>query len=192
MGRLKDKTCLVAAFDTSGVGRACAAMFRAEGAEALIASDREGDGVAATINPTDEGEWMRLREEAGRRSPRLDALVISPPHAPDGAMTEVDAEAFKSAVDRSVVSAFLAMKTFIPLMRDGGGGSIVAIAPELALGPAAKSFAGSALAGALQLFTKSVALECARSRMGVRVNSLHADSVVNGASADDVAAAAVY
>jgi NAD(P)-dependent dehydrogenase (short-subunit alcohol dehydrogenase family) len=58
-------------------------------------------------------------------------------------------------------------------MRAGGGGSIINISSVAGLTAAPNLAAYSATKGAVRLFTKSVAMECAALKDGVRVNSVH-------------------
>jgi NAD(P)-dependent dehydrogenase (short-subunit alcohol dehydrogenase family) len=58
-------------------------------------------------------------------------------------------------------------------MRKAGGGSIVNISSVAGLRGAPRLSAYCASKGAVRLFTKSVALECAAMKDGIRVNSVH-------------------
>jgi NAD(P)-dependent dehydrogenase (short-subunit alcohol dehydrogenase family) len=73
----------------------------------------------------------------------------------------------------NVEGVFLGCKHALPLMRAGGGGSIINISSIAGLRAAANLAAYSATKGAVRLFTKSVAMECAALKDGVRVNSVH-------------------
>ena len=58
-------------------------------------------------------------------------------------------------------------------MRQCGGGSIIMMSSVAGLNGAAGLAGYSATKGAVRLFAKSVALECAQARDNVRVNSVH-------------------
>jgi NAD(P)-dependent dehydrogenase (short-subunit alcohol dehydrogenase family) len=73
----------------------------------------------------------------------------------------------------NVEGVFLGCKHGLPLMRAGGGGSIINISSIAGLTAAPNLAAYSATKGAVRLFTKSVAMECAALKDGVRVNSVH-------------------
>ena len=65
------------------------------------------------------------------------------------------------------------MKHAIPLIAASGGGSVINIS-SVAGFKGAPGLAGyCATKGAVRLFTKAVALECAQGKMNVRVNSMH-------------------
>jgi NAD(P)-dependent dehydrogenase (short-subunit alcohol dehydrogenase family) len=58
-------------------------------------------------------------------------------------------------------------------MRQCGGGSIIMMSSVAGLNGAAGLAGYSATKGAVRLFAKSVALECAQARDNIRVNSVH-------------------
>jgi len=73
----------------------------------------------------------------------------------------------------NVDGVFLGVKCSLPLMRRTGGGSIINISSIAGLRGAATLSAYCASKGAVRLFTKSVALECAAMGDGIRCNSVH-------------------
>jgi len=69
---------------------------------------------------------------------------------------------------------FLSVKHAVPAMRRAGrGGSVVLMSSVAGLRGSAGLAGYSATKGAVRLFAKSVAMECAAARDGVRVNSVH-------------------
>ena len=67
----------------------------------------------------------------------------------------------------------MGVKHSLPLMRESGGGSIINMSSVAGLKGAAGLSSYCASKGAVRLFTKAAALECAAARDGVRVNSVH-------------------
>ncbi|TJX00274.1 SDR family oxidoreductase, partial [Neisseria gonorrhoeae] len=61
----------------------------------------------------------------------------------------------------------------LPLMRKHGGGSIIMMSSLAGLRGAATLSGYSATKGAVRLFAKSIAMECAQVGDGIRVNSVH-------------------
>jgi NAD(P)-dependent dehydrogenase (short-subunit alcohol dehydrogenase family) len=68
---------------------------------------------------------------------------------------------------------FLTTKYGVPLMRRSGGGSVVMMSSVAGLRGSATLACYSATKGAVRLFAKSLALECATARDNIRVNSVH-------------------
>jgi NAD(P)-dependent dehydrogenase (short-subunit alcohol dehydrogenase family) len=74
----------------------------------------------------------------------------------------------------NVDGVFLSIKYCIPAMRRAGhGGSIVMLSSVAGLRGSAGLAGYSATKGAVRLFAKSMALECAQAGDGIRVNSVH-------------------
>jgi NAD(P)-dependent dehydrogenase (short-subunit alcohol dehydrogenase family) len=65
------------------------------------------------------------------------------------------------------------VKHGIRAMREAGGGAIINLSSVAGLKGAANLAAYNATKGGVRLFTKGVALECARSGWNIRVNSVH-------------------
>jgi NAD(P)-dependent dehydrogenase (short-subunit alcohol dehydrogenase family) len=68
---------------------------------------------------------------------------------------------------------FLSVKYSLPLMRKIGGGSIIMMSSLAGLRGSPTLAGYSATKGAVRLFAKSVAMECASARDRIRVNSVH-------------------
>ena len=74
----------------------------------------------------------------------------------------------------NVDGVFLSVKFCIPAMRRAGnGGSIIMLSSVAGLRGSAGLAGYSATKGAVRLFAKSMALECAQAQDGIRVNSVH-------------------
>jgi NAD(P)-dependent dehydrogenase (short-subunit alcohol dehydrogenase family) len=73
----------------------------------------------------------------------------------------------------NVDGVFLGVKTSLPLMRRTRSGSIINISSVAGLRGAANLSAYCTSKGAVRLFTKSVAVECATMQDGIRCNSIH-------------------
>ena len=68
---------------------------------------------------------------------------------------------------------FLGMKHSLPLMREHQAGSIINISSIAGLKGSPNMSGYCATKGAVRLMTKSVAMECANAKDGIRVNSMH-------------------
>jgi NAD(P)-dependent dehydrogenase (short-subunit alcohol dehydrogenase family) len=187
MGRVQDKVAIVTG-GASGIGAACAEALAREGA-AVVLTDLDaarGEAVAARIadaggtaaflpqDVTDEARWIEVVAEAERRFGRLDALVANAGIGLIGLVVDTTLADWRRQMAVNVEGVFLGVKHVIPAMRRGGrGGSIVVMSSVAGLRGSAGLACYSATKGAVRLFAKSVALECADARDGIRVNSVH-------------------
>jgi NAD(P)-dependent dehydrogenase (short-subunit alcohol dehydrogenase family) len=186
-GRVEGKVALVTG-GANGIGLACAELMAQEGAHVVIA-DIDGDaaamradrlrapGKAATplgLDVTDPNAWLQAVAGIDREFGRLDVLVNNAGLATGGqSIAEFSLESWRLQQAVNVEGVFLGIKHALPLMRRGGGGSIVNMSSIAGLVGSAGMACYAATKGAVRLFTKSVALECASRRDGVRVNSVH-------------------
>lgn len=185
-GRLAGKVaCITGA--ASGIGRATALLFAAEGAsviaidlgahdgEALLAElARPGEHAFIALDVTDEQGWVDAADTIRQRFSRLDVLVnnagIALPPAP---VTDISLADWRRLTAINLDGVFLGTKHMLPLLRTAAGGSIVNVSSIAGIKPSANASAYAASKGAVRLFTKAVALECAAACDGVRVNSVH-------------------
>jgi NAD(P)-dependent dehydrogenase (short-subunit alcohol dehydrogenase family) len=186
MGRVSGKIAFVTG-GAVGIGRACALALAKEGAKVVVTdiqttSGRDcvaeiakagGEAVFLEQDTTSEDRWIAVIAEVKSTFGRLDILVNNAGIALAGSVTDCTLESWRRQQAVNVEGVFLGIKHALPLMRAGGGGSIVNLSSVAGLRGAANLPAYCASKGAVRLFTKSVALECAQLRDGVRVNSVH-------------------
>lgn len=184
MGQVQGKAAIVTG-GASGIGAACAATLAREGARVLLTDidDTRGEALAARIRAeggeahylrqdvTDETRWSEVIAEAERRFGRLDILVANAGIGIIVQTEEMSLADWRRQMAVNVDGVFLAVKHAIPAMRRAGGGSIILMSSVAGLRGSAGLAGYSATKGAVRLFAKSVALECARDR--IRVNSVH-------------------
>jgi NAD(P)-dependent dehydrogenase (short-subunit alcohol dehydrogenase family) len=183
-GRLTGKVALVTGA-ASGIGRAAAEGLAREGAGVILTDVQSGEEVAAGIrnaggqavfqhhDVADEGHWQDVIADVSRSYGRLDVLVNNAGIVVPGPVTDLSLEAWRRQMAVNVDGVFLGVKTSLPLMRRTGGGSIINISSIAGLRGAPNLSAYCASKGAVRLFTKAVALECATARDGIRCNSIH-------------------
>jgi NAD(P)-dependent dehydrogenase (short-subunit alcohol dehydrogenase family) len=171
----------------SGIGRGCAERLAEEGARVVITDlqDHKGAEVVAGVEAaggealylhhdvTDEGDWERVVGEVGKRFGRLDILVNNAGIGLGGSVLEMTLSDWRKQTAVNLDGVFLGVKHAIPLMRLGGGGSIINMSSVAGLKGAPNLAGYCATKGGVRLFTKSVAMECANARDGIRVNSVH-------------------
>ena len=185
-GRVAGKVALVTG-GASGIGRGCAERLAEEGAVVVITDlqDHKGEEVVQAIaakggkaeylhhDVTDEAAWQGVVGQVKARHGRLDILVNNAGIGIGGSVLEMTLETWRKQTAVNLDGVFLGVKHSIPLMREGGGGSIVNMSSVAGL-KGAPSLAGyCATKGGVRLFTKSVAMECANAKDGIRVNSVH-------------------
>ncbi|UQR61535.1 glucose 1-dehydrogenase [Bradyrhizobium sp. C-145] len=185
-GQVAGKVALVTGA-ASGIGRAIAELLAQEGASVIVADREEGKGreVVAAItrrkshaifmqqDVTDESRWEQVIREIGSRYGRLDTLVASAGIAKVAPVVDLTLADWRLQNSVNLDGVFLAVKHSLPLMRGGGGGSIVLISSTSGLYGTANMSGYCASKGGVRLFAKAVALKCAHANDGVRVNSVH-------------------
>ena len=185
-GRVDGKiACVTGA--ASGIGRATALGLAREGA-VVVATDLQvdkGQALAAEIaglggralflahDVTNEEDWQAVVAEIRARYGRLDILVNNAGIGLSSPVVDMSLQAWRRQMSINVDGVFLGVKHGLPLMRQGGGGSIINVSSIAGIKASPNVSGYCASKGAVRLFTKSVALECAAAKDGVRVNSLH-------------------
>jgi NAD(P)-dependent dehydrogenase (short-subunit alcohol dehydrogenase family) len=170
-----------------GIGRAAALRFAREGA-IVVAADLDAAEVADSLREierpdahrflaldvAEEAAWIATAACLRDRFGRLDVLVnnagiVLPPQA----IADLDLADWRRLMAVNVDGVFLGTKHMLPLLRKNGGASLVNVSSIAGIRPSANAAAYAASKGAVRLFTKAVALECAAAGDGVRVNSVH-------------------
>jgi NAD(P)-dependent dehydrogenase (short-subunit alcohol dehydrogenase family) len=179
MGMLDDKVIIITGA-TSGIGKASAELFAAEGAKLVLAGRRRevGEAIAAPLNarfiPTDvrnEAEVAALIAGTVDEFGRVDCLFNNagqPGHLTS--IAQIDLDAFDRTIAVNLRGAAIGMKHVAPVMIAQRSGSII---NTTSLGGRRAGFSAhdySAAKAALIHLTRTVAAELGES--GVRVNSL--------------------
>ena len=185
-GRVEGKVAIVTG-GASGIGRASAIRLAEEGAAVIVTDiqDEAGHAVAAEINSgggaaeylthdvTSEEAWISVVATVVHRHGRLDVLVNNAGIGIGGSIIEMPLSEWKRQMAINLDGVFLGMKHCIPPMRDSEGGSIINMSSVAGLKGSARLAGYNATKGGVRIMTKGVALECARERWHVRVNSVH-------------------
>ncbi len=181
MGQLDGKAGLVTGA-ASGIGAACARTLSREGAKLLLTDldDAAGRRVAEATGSvylrhdvTDEAGWPEVVTAAEQRLGGLHLLVANAGIGIMGPAIDMTLADWRRQMAVNVDGVFLSVKYCVPAMRRSGGGSIVMMSSVAGLRGSAGLAGYSATKGAVRLFAKSIALECAAARDGIRVNSVH-------------------
>jgi NAD(P)-dependent dehydrogenase (short-subunit alcohol dehydrogenase family) len=185
-GRVDGKiACVTGA--ANGLGRSMALTLAREGA-LVVATDLQAERGAGLVEEiaaaggraeflvhdvTDEDAWIAIIAELRARHGRLDVMVNNAGIGLSGPVTEMSLSDWRRQTAVNLDGVFLGVKHALPLMRESGGGSIINVSSIAGLKASPNASGYCATKGAVRLFTKSVALECAAAKDGVRVNSLH-------------------
>ncbi len=165
----------------SGARVACVARGTA-GAETLAEGIRDKGGialaVAADCTRWDEVEHMRRQVETELGSADLLAAFVGGGGEPAPVET-MSEDAWRSALDTNLTSAFLTLRSFLPGMIARRRGAVVLLASAAGRQPGGASAAYAAAKAGVVMLTRHVAREVARH--GVRVNCLAPSTVLSKA-----------
>jgi NAD(P)-dependent dehydrogenase (short-subunit alcohol dehydrogenase family) len=166
----------------SGIGAATARTLAREGARLVLTDidDTAGRALAEEIggvylhhDVAEEDGWPTVISAAEKLG-RLDIMVANAGIAIMGNVLEMSLKDWRRQMAINVDGVFLSVKYTVPAMRRAGnGGSIVMLSSVAGLRGSAGLAGYSASKGAVRLFAKSIALECAQAGDGIRVNSVH-------------------
>lgn len=180
-GKLAGRAAIVTGA-ASGIGAAAARLFAAEGAAVTLA-DRAAaplqavaDGIVAgggratavSTDVTDPAAVRALVAAALAAYGRLDVVYSNAGVQFEGTALDTDEAEFRRCLDVNLTAHFSLAKHSIPVLRDGGGGSIVFTASELGLVGTAHTVAYCAAKAGIVNMTRALAIDCAP--FGIRVN----------------------
>lgn len=187
-GRVEGKVAIVTGAGSTpgpgvGTGKAAAAVLAREGAKVLcvdLVPERaeetkalvESEGGTAEVFAGDctvAADCDAMVAAAVDRFGRLDVLVNNIGRAFVGTVVDTSEEDWDRAIALNLRTAFLASKYSVPVMAEGGGGSIVNISSISAV-RGDGTIAYSAAKGALLAMTVDMAYS--HGRQGIRVNAI--------------------
>jgi NAD(P)-dependent dehydrogenase (short-subunit alcohol dehydrogenase family) len=169
----------------TGIGRATAVAFAAEGARLVVSGRHEKAGQALAAELRDlgveaafiqadvrrEDEVSRLVDQAVARFGRLDVAVNNAgTEGKPGPVTEFTAESYAAMFDTNVLGTLFGMKHALRVMQAQGSGSIVNISSTMGERGSANMSLYAGSKHAVEGVTKSAAIEAAA--FGVRVNAV--------------------
>jgi NAD(P)-dependent dehydrogenase (short-subunit alcohol dehydrogenase family) len=170
----------------SGIGRASAVLFAAEGARVVVA-DHKSDLGAETVDTIANAGGFALNVETDVSKPeaverlveatiqnygRIDILYNNAGGATglDGKVTDLPLEEFWRTIGVDLFGTFLGCRFVIPHMAAEGGGSIINTTSIRAMIGTAGADAYTSAKGGVLTLTKSLALQWAD--RGIRVNAI--------------------
>jgi meso-butanediol dehydrogenase / (S,S)-butanediol dehydrogenase / diacetyl reductase len=174
--RLSGRTAIVTGGNT-GIGLATSRLFAAEGAQVMAASLGDGAAVSDIANVafqhtdvTDTESIRRMVAEAVERFGRIDVLFCNAGFSRPGSVLTADEEDWARTLAVNLTGTFLCCRYVVPIMLDGGGGSIIINSSQQALVGSRNSVAYTASKGALVALTRAMAIDHAQ--QGIRVNAI--------------------
>lgn len=177
--RLQNKIAVITGAG-SGIGRATAKLFAAEGAQVVIAEINEEQArqvvaeigaaaIAIAVDVTSEPAVAKLFAEVKARFGKLDVLVSNAGRPWQSTSLTATDEDWEACLNLNLKAAWLCARRAHSLLQQNGG-SIVTIASTQGYRSNRYSFPYSAAKGGLLALTRNLAVEYASDR--IRVNAL--------------------
>ncbi|HSQ92006.1 MAG TPA: SDR family oxidoreductase, partial [Nitrospiraceae bacterium] len=172
MQRLKDKVVIVTG-SSSGIGKAIALRFGAEGAKVVVTARRMalceeaadkirksgGEARAIQTDVADERQVERLIEETVKCYGRLDILVNNAGVIASGRLAETTTKAFDEVMNVNLRGTFFCCRAGLTQMKKQDGGTIINMSSVAGLQAWAGTGTYSASKHAIMALTKSLADE---------------------------------
>nr|MBI3613830.1 SDR family oxidoreductase [Nitrospirota bacterium] len=180
-GRLDGKVAVVTG-SSSGIGKAIAATFAAEGAKVVVAARRRdlcaqvvrqitqrgGQALALPTDVADEAQVERLMADTVRQYGRLDILVNNAGIGGGGRIAETSTDAFDEVIGTNLRGTFFCCRAgFRRMMQQPEGGTILNMSSVCGLQAWAGTGTYSASKHAIMALSKSLADEGRRYKIKV-------------------------
>ncbi len=184
-GRLENKVAIVTG-GAMGLGAADAKLFANEGAKVVLTDVAEDEGqklaneIGATFmqqDVTDEERWKEVIAETIKLHGKLDILVNNAGIVEVGDPENQTTEEYRKTMAVHMDSTFFGCKYSIPVMAETGGGSIVNMCSIASVQGESYVAAYCAAKGAIEAYTRAVAVHCGLKKNGVRCNSIHPSGI---------------
>jgi NAD(P)-dependent dehydrogenase (short-subunit alcohol dehydrogenase family) len=169
-----DRTTALVTGASSGIGEAVSSHFRREGAQLLLTGRREHLESARAQDlyvPGDLNDEMFVRHLARRSEESfgaVDVVVLNHGLQVSSPLTEMTYDDAKDVLHSNLLSSFLVMKHFAPLM-PAAGGSFVLVSSRLGMVGKPDEVLYSAAKGGLIMLAKGAAIEWASRNIRVNV-----------------------
>ena len=171
--RLENVTALVTGA-SSGIGEAVSSHFRREGARLLLTGRREQldsprpDDLYLPGDLNDEIFVASLAKKAAESFGSVDVVVLNHGLQVSSPLMDMAYEDAKNVLHSNLLSSFLVMKHFAPLM-PASGGSFVCVGSRLGMVGKPEEVLYSAAKGGLIMLAKGAAIEWAPRNIRVNV-----------------------
>jgi NAD(P)-dependent dehydrogenase (short-subunit alcohol dehydrogenase family) len=169
-----DKVTALVTGASSGIGQAITSRFRREGARLLLTGRREeletarSEDLYVPGDVNDEAFVASLADQAADTFGSVDVVVLNHGLQRSSPLTEMSYDDAKDVLHSNLLSAFLVMKHFAPLM-PAAGGSFVCVGSRLGTVGKPEEVLYSAAKGGLIMLAKGAAIEWASRNIRVNV-----------------------
>jgi 2-keto-3-deoxy-L-fuconate dehydrogenase len=181
--KLADKVAVITGAG-SGIGRASALLFSAEGAKvAIVDRDEAGGRETARLIEAAGGIALVRGSDVGRVGAadadahaildawgRIDVLMTAAGFSCGGTVTTTDPADWDAVINVNIGGTWLWARAVLPAMQQAKSGSIITVASQLAIAGGRNSSAYIAAKGAILSLTRTMALDYAAD--GIRVNAI--------------------
>lgn len=186
-GRVAGKMALVTGA-AQGLGEAIALRLAREGAKVTVTDINgagaeqtaaklneiaPGAGFAYTHDVTSSEQWQAVLKDAHGAMGGLNILVNNAGIGPFANVEDVSLEEWRNVHAIDLDGVFMGCKYALPLMRDHAPGSIVNVSSIAGLIAGHNVAAYNSAKAGVWLFSKSVALHCAKRGYQIRCNTVH-------------------
>ena len=186
--RFKDKVVVVTGAG-SGIGRACAESFAAEGARVVVVDINQaaadavvaqikaanGQAIALIADVSKAADTKHIAQEAVARFGGIDCLVNNAGIQTYGTVVDTDEETWDRTMNINLKGVFLVSKYCIPEIARRGGGAVVNMGSVQGVRTQRNVAAYTATKGAILALTRTMALDHAP--QNIRVNAVAPGSV---------------
>jgi 3(or 17)beta-hydroxysteroid dehydrogenase len=180
---LKNKVALVTG-GAKGLGAADARLLSEAGASVIITdvdiesgaalASQLGDSVSFMKHDVrSESDWMSVVSTVNQTHGGIDILVNNAGVVRFGTPVSIDMKDYRFIMETSIDGTILGCKYGIPSMIARGGGSIINMASIASIQGEPYCAAYCAAKGAVEAYTRAVAVYCAQNRLNIRCNSIH-------------------
>ncbi|MGH6617768.1 glucose 1-dehydrogenase [Sphingomonas sp.] len=185
MQRFTDRIILITGA-ARGIGRAAAEEFAREGG-VVIATDIDLDELSAAVRAmteqglrvaglhqdvADEDQWTVIVDGVVAQHGRIDVLVNNAGAGFLKSIEDTSGADWRRLMAINLESVFYGTRAGIAAMKQRGG--VIVNVASIAANVAEPMFpAYNATKGGVSMFTKAAAVDCARKRYPIRINSLH-------------------
>ena len=169
----------------SGIGRATALAFAAQGTQVIVAdSDQtaiddtvnaintaDGTALGACVDVSDNTQVVQMVQMAVEHYDGIDILVNSAGILRFGSVLDTAPESWQQVLAVNLTGVYLCCRAILPIMIQGGGGAIVNISSSTGAHDAHAGLAAYvASKGAVAMLTKAMAIDHAKDK--IRINAI--------------------